>query len=139
MVKLGCHVSIAKSVDLAFDRAKKKTCDVFQIFVKNPRGWGAKVLSEEEVRNFRSNLKTKSMNPIFAHISYLPNLASQNPELYNKSIECFISEIERSKILGIPFFVVHGGSFKGGTIKQGIVTYVKSLLKGIGTNDLSKC
>jgi len=135
MVKLGCHVSISKSVDLAFDRAKDKGCDVFQVFVKNPRGWTAKILSEEEISKFKNNQSTKKIYPNFAHISYLPNLASQNSEIYKKSIDCFSIEIERCKILEIPYFVVHGGSYKGGTLEQGLTTYVQSILKGIETSE----
>ncbi len=71
------------------------------------------------------------IHPIYAHISYLPNLASQNQEIYEKSIECFSLEIERCKILGIPNFVVHGGSYKGGNLEQGLKTYIKSLLTGL--------
>jgi len=131
MTKIGCHVSISKSVDLAFDRAKEKTCDVFQVFVKNPRGWSAKILSEEEINQFRSKKKSMGFFPIVAHISYLPNLASQNPEMYEKSIECMSLEIERCRILEIPYFVIHGGSHKGGTLEQGLETYTKSVLKGL--------
>ena len=131
MMKLGCHVSISNSVDLAFDRAKEKTCNVFQIFVKNPRGWSAKIMSEEEIERFKIKKKSMGLSPIFAHISYLPNLASQNPEIYNKSIECFLIEIERCKTLGIPYFVIHGGSYKGGTLKQGLETYTNSIMKGL--------
>ncbi len=135
MVKLGCHVSISKSVDLSFDRAKEKGCDVFQVFVKNPRGWVAKNLSEEEISKFKSNQSTRNLYPTFAHISYLPNLASQNPEMYKKSIDCFSIEIERCKILEIPYFVVHGGSYKGGTLEQGLTTYIQSIIKGIEASE----
>ena len=34
-MKIGCHVSIAGSVDLAFERAKNLGCNTFQIFTKN--------------------------------------------------------------------------------------------------------
>ncbi len=42
MVTVGVHVSIAKSIDLAVDRAKEIGCDTFQIFSRSPRGWGLK-------------------------------------------------------------------------------------------------
>ena len=44
MVRVGVHVSIAGSLDLAVDRAKETGCDVFQMFSRNPRGWGYKPL-----------------------------------------------------------------------------------------------
>ena len=48
--KIGCHVSISKSVDLAVDRALALGCTTFQIFTKNPRGWAAKEMHETEIK-----------------------------------------------------------------------------------------
>ena len=37
MVKLGFHVSISGSIDMAVDRALELDCNTFQIFTGNPR------------------------------------------------------------------------------------------------------
>ncbi|MBY9002290.1 MAG: deoxyribonuclease IV [Candidatus Heimdallarchaeota archaeon] len=130
-VKIGCHVSIAKSVDLAFDRAKDIGCATFQIFTKNPRGWAFKGLSSEEIERFRDKNLKYNMSPIVAHISYLSNLASLDKEIYQKSIESFLREIEICFLLGIPYFVVHSGSYKGGSFQEGFERYVSSIQRGI--------
>ncbi|MHA1222880.1 MAG: deoxyribonuclease IV [Candidatus Heimdallarchaeaceae archaeon] len=130
-MKIGCHVSISKSIDLCFDRAKRIGCNTFQIFTKNPRGWAMKRLQEEEIKKFKDNISRKELSPVFAHISYLPNLASQKEEILAKSRESFFKELERCVLLDIPYFVVHGGSFKGGTFQEGLKTYIDSILKGI--------
>ena len=130
-IKIGCHVSISKSVDLAIDRAIKIKCNTFQIFTKNPRGWKAKTLEEVEVNRFHSKLKKHKISPIFGHISYLPNIASPDPDIYTKSINSFLNEIDRCKILHIPYFVIHGGSYKCSTFKKGLKLYINSILKGI--------
>ncbi len=129
--RVGCHVSISGSVDFAFERAKKLCCNTFQIFTKNPRGWSAKQLNENEVRSFKKQLEQRILFPIISHISYLPNLASQSKEIYEKSINSFLLELDRSLTLSIPYFIVHGGSYKGGTKEQGFVTYIDSILKGV--------
>ena len=129
--RVGCHVSISGSVDFAFERAKKLCCNTFQIFTKNPRGWSAKQLNENEVRSFKKQLEQRILFPIISHISYLPNLASQSKEIYEKSIKSFLLELDRSLTLSIPYFIVHGGSYKGGTKEQGFVTYIDSILKGV--------
>ncbi len=130
-VKIGCHVSIAKSIDLAFDRAKEIGCSTFQIFTKNPRGWAFKEISKEEIKRFKEKHLNYTISPVAAHISYLPNLASLNDEIYTKSMVSFRKEIERCVILGIPYFVVHSGSFKGGTFQEGFEKYVESIQKGV--------
>lgn len=130
-MKVGCHVSIAESIDLSFTRAKEIGCTTFQIFTKNPRGWSAKPLENRAIANFKNQMVQSSINPVFAHISYLPNLASLDNDVYKKSIKSLLLELERCKILTIPYFVIHGGSYKGGSFKQGFDTYVNSILKGI--------
>jgi deoxyribonuclease-4 len=130
-VNIGCHVSIAKSVDLAFDRAKKIGCSTFQVFTKNPRGWAFKEISKEETERFRKKYSNYNISPVVAHISYLPNLASLNDEIYTKSMDSFRQEIERCVILGIPYFVIHSGSYKGGTFQEGFEKYIGSIQKGI--------
>lgn len=129
--RVGCHVSISGSVDLAFDRAKKLNCNTFQIFTKNPRGWSAKQLNKNEAQSFRKKVEQRILFPVISHISYLPNLASQSKEIYKKSINSFLLELDRSLTLTIPYFIIHGGSYKGGTKEQGIETYINSILKGV--------
>ncbi|MCG3215874.1 MAG: deoxyribonuclease IV [Candidatus Heimdallarchaeota archaeon] len=130
-MKIGCHVSIAGSVDLAFERAKNLGCNTFQIFTKNPRGWKARELVSEEKNSFNKKILKGDFSPIFSHISYLPNLASLDPEIYKKSLDSFILEIQRSISLSIPYFIIHSGSYKGGTIEEGFNKYLSSILKGI--------
>ncbi|MCE7743335.1 MAG: deoxyribonuclease IV [Candidatus Heimdallarchaeota archaeon] len=132
-IKIGCHVSIAKSVDLAIDRALEVNGNTFQIFTKNPRGWAAKQMQEEEIQKFKAKSKKHNLSPIFGHISYLPNLASTDPEIYSKSLESFLNEIERCKILGVQYFVVHGGSYKSSSFEKGMSRYVESILEGINS------
>ncbi len=130
-MKVGCHVSIAKSIDLSFSRAKEIGCTTFQIFTKNPRGWSAKPLEKEAIVKFKSQMVQYGISPVFAHISYLPNLASLDKTVYTKSIESLLVELERCMILTIPYFIIHGGSYKGGSFKQGFDTYINSILKGL--------
>ncbi len=129
--KLGCHVSITGNVDKAFDRAKIIGCETFQIFLKSPRMWRLRIFNEKEVANFKAKSKTYSIAPIIGHISYLPNLASQNEEIYKKSIHSFVKEIKLCKLLEIPYLVIHSGSYKGNSFEKGFVTYISSIMKGI--------
>jgi deoxyribonuclease-4 len=112
-IKCGVHVSIAKSIDLAVDRARERNCDTFQIFTRNPRGWKAKKLVPEEAVQFRNKLRESAMMPAVAHMPYLPNLSCPKKGLYRKSLKALILELERCKVLGIPYLVTHLGSHLG--------------------------
>jgi deoxyribonuclease-4 len=112
-IKCGVHVSIAKSIDQAVDRARERNCDTFQIFTRNPRGWKVKKLVPEEAAAFRDKLRESSIAPAVAHMPYLPNLSCPKKGLYRKSLKALILELERCRVLGIPYLVTHLGSHLG--------------------------
>ena len=117
MVTAGVHVSISGSLLYAFERAKERECDCFQIFTKNPRGWGAKPIDEEIAKEFSNKAASSFPEHVFAHISYLPNLAGENPEIYLKSKNALILELERCNLLSIPYLVTHLGHANDGIEK----------------------
>ena len=94
MVRVGVHVSIAGSLDLAVDRAKDAGCDVFQQFSRNPRGWGFKPLSDDDCAAYKAKIKATGIIPV-DHMPYLPNLASPKPEIYEKSVPALAAELAR--------------------------------------------
>jgi deoxyribonuclease-4 len=112
MVKVGVHVSIAGSIALSVGRAKEAGCDTFQIFSRNPRGWGFRDLNPDEAAVFRDNVRRSGLSPSVDHIPYLPNLATGNREVYDKSVASLSAELSRCSILGIPYLVTHLGHHK---------------------------
>ena len=109
MVKLGFHVSIAGSLSLAFARAKDLNCDTFQIFTRSPRIWATKPISSNEAESFKERLTVTGIEPVIDHMPYLPNLAAEKPDIYNKSIDTLAEELSRYDQLGIPYLVTHLG------------------------------
>ncbi len=134
MVKVGVHVSIAGSLDLAVDRAKDTGCDVFQMFSRNPRGWAYKPLSDEDAGLFRSKVKTTGIIPV-DHMPYLPNLASPKPEIYDKSIETLTAELDRCGRLKIPYLVTHLGHHLGDGMAGGRTRVIKAIGEALGKSD----
>ena len=111
MVTVGVHVSIAKSIDLAVDRARELGCDTFQIFSRSPRGWSYRDIPEPQVRAFREKLSKSGIAIPVDHMPYLPNLASPKGEHYARSVDTLKAELARSGQLGIPFLVTHLGHY----------------------------
>src|SRR6266498_3723226 len=85
MVRVGVHVSIAKSLDTAIDNVLEEKCDTFQIFTRNPRGWKFSDLDPEEAAGFKEKLRQSQLDPAVDHMPYLPNLSCPEDELYQKS------------------------------------------------------
>ena len=128
-MQIGCHVSISGSIDKAVDNAVERECSAFQIFTRNPRGWNAKELSEEDIKNFKDKLKASKIDQFAtcAHMPYLPNLSSPKPDGFEKSVKSLVEEVERCGKLGIPYLVTHLGSHLGTGEEEGIKRLVKAL------------
>ena len=138
-MQIGCHVSISGSIDKSVENAVERECSAFQIFTRNPRGWNAKDLTEENITNFQTRLKNSKIDRMAtcAHMPYLPNLATPKEEGFEKSLKTLISEIERCGKLGIPYLVTHLGSHLGTGEEEGIKRLVKGLTKaGQTKNDV---
>ena len=128
-MQIGCHVSISGSIDKAVDNAVERECSAFQIFTRNPRGWHAKELSKEDIKNFKDKLKASKIDKFAtcAHMPYLPNLSSPKPDGFEKSVKSLVEEVERCGELGIPYLVTHLGSHLGTGEEGGIKRLVKAL------------
>jgi deoxyribonuclease-4 len=126
MVKVGVHVSIAGSIDLAVDRAVDAGCDVFQMFSRSPRGWGFRPLSDEDSTLFKKKIATTGFVPV-DHMPYLPNLASPKDEIWGKSVQALGAELERCGSLGIPYLVTHLGHHLGNGIAGGRLRVIRAV------------
>lgn len=113
LLRLGVHVSISGTIDQANDRARDLGCDTFQMFTRNPRGWKYAKLDRKEVEEFRNKNASYNLNPVAAHMPYLPNLSSPKKLIYNKSVKSLTAELDRCATLGVPYIVTHLGSHMG--------------------------
>lgn len=109
-MRIGFHVSIAGGFSLAVQRAHELGCTCMQIFSRNPRGWTVKPLGKDDVAEFKKRRKQWDIGPVFVHTNYLINLASSKSDLYEKSIEQFVVDLERTEHLGAEYLVTHLGS-----------------------------
>ena len=130
VLRLGVHVSIRGGISNAPDRAYERGCTTFQMFTRNPRGWRYSELRKDEVLLFKEKVYRYGYKRyVVAHMPYLPNLASPKEEIYKKSLESIINELNRSGELEIPYLVIHLGSHMG----KGIETGRKNLVNAIDT------
>jgi deoxyribonuclease-4 len=109
-MKIGFHVSISGGFSLAVQRAYELGCTCMQIFSRNPRGWTVKPLDKADIAEFKKLREQWEIGPVFVHTNYLINLASTKPDLYERSIEQFVIDLERTEALGADYLVTHLGS-----------------------------
>jgi len=127
LLKIGFHVSIVGKIDEAVDRAVELGCNTFQIFTRNPRSWKAEKLRPKEVKRFIEKVDKFDMQPIFAHMPYLVNLASVREEIYLKSAKTLKTELKRCRVLKIPYLVTHLGSHLGAGKNEGFKRIIQAI------------
>ncbi len=125
--RLGAHMSIAGGLHLALERGKAVGCSVVQLFVKNQVQWEARPLTEEDVRLFKKARRATGISVVFAHSTYLINLATPAKVEWRRAVDAFADELERAEALGLRFVVVHPGSHKGSGLETGISRIVRAL------------
>src|SRR5580765_9029771 len=107
--ELGAHMSIAGGLHLALERGRALGCFAVQIFVKNQRQWAARPLGDDETRAFRAARRSTGIASVFAHASYLINLASPDPAAWARAVDAFTDELERAEALGLACVAIHPG------------------------------
>jgi deoxyribonuclease IV len=81
------------------------------VFTKNQQQWKARPLDPAAVEEWTGRVERLGWEGrTVAHASYLINLASPDDELWEKSTDLMLVEIQRCEQLGIPFLVHHPGA-----------------------------
>ncbi|MFX0184653.1 MAG: deoxyribonuclease IV [Candidatus Hodarchaeota archaeon] len=127
--RIGAHMSIAKSLDLAVDRGVKSTCECIQIFTRPPRRWeaGKGSISPEIIKLFLKKSEAANYFDTAIHMPYLPNLASPDDKLFDKSVAVLIEEVKKAILLKTPYVITHLGSPKSKNEKFAAKRVVEAL------------
>ena len=104
-MKLGFHVSISGGFDATLEKAQTLGCEAIQIFVKNPRSWAQRTLLDKDIEAFG---RLSAILPVYAHLSYLPNLAKIDED--DRNLSGLLHETSLCTRLGIKYLVAHPGS-----------------------------
>lgn len=116
---LGAHMSIAGGLHLALERGAALGCGAVQIFLKNQRQWAARPLASAEVTAFRAARRQTGIRAVFAHASYLINLAAPAGAPWAQAVDAFTDELTRAEALGLLCVVIHPGSHLGAGLEAG--------------------
>ncbi|MFQ5420377.1 MAG: deoxyribonuclease IV [Anaerolineae bacterium] len=127
-MRLGAHMSTAGGTYTAFKRGREATCDSILIFTKSNRQWRAKPLTDKDVQKFQeAAAEYGDIFPTAVHASYLINIASPKPDLWQKSLDALQVEVERAGQLGIPLLTFHPGSYVTSDEQTGLDNIVRAL------------
>jgi deoxyribonuclease-4 len=133
---LGAHVSTSGGIHLAPARGAEIGATAVQVFTKSPNQWRVPALPPEAREALAKSMSNHDIRGIFAHDSYLINMASPDPSLNARSQTAFEQELHRCETLAIPYLVSHPGNYiddREQGLKRNAQGYTFSLLKVPGT------
>ncbi|MCW2928858.1 MAG: apurinic endonuclease Apn1 [Thermoleophilia bacterium] len=108
----GAHVSASGGIDKAAERAIACGADGVQLFTQSPRMWRPVNHKPENIDRFRT-LREEHLEGAVAHAIYLINVASDDPEIWEKSAAALAATMEIGARLGLDAVIFHPGSHKG--------------------------
>jgi deoxyribonuclease-4 len=120
-------MSISGGHHKAVEAASVLGMNALQVFTKSNNQWKAKPLTDDQIAAFRLATAEAGIADPVAHNSYLINLASPDDQLWNKSIDAMVVELERAEALGIVDLVSHPGAHVGSGEEAGICRVAAAL------------
>jgi deoxyribonuclease-4 len=118
--ELGAHVSTAGGVDQAPARAREIGAVCLQLFTKQPNRWAEPKVEPDVKAAFEREREIHSIRVAGSHDSYLINLSSPDPVLWNRSLGSFTKELTRCVALGLDVLVTHPGNATDGDHASGL-------------------
>src|SRR5919204_1007068 len=137
--RIGIHTSTAGGVQTAAERAYRLGCNTFQVFSSSPRQWKPYGLSPAQCNEMRALRERYDLRPLVIHSNYLINLAGTNPGFHRQSVLAFRGELERALALCAEYLVLHPGSWRGSSRKEGLAKVANAITEAArGLDDLKK-
>ncbi|MCX6595779.1 MAG: deoxyribonuclease IV [Acidobacteria bacterium] len=130
-VRIGLHTSTAGGLHKAAEQAIDLGANTFQIFSGSPRMWHASMPRSSEVAALNRLRLAHDLAPLVIHGNYLINLASLDPQIRAKSIIAFRGELERARVIGAEYLVIHPGSYKDQSVEQGIYSFIEAMTEAV--------
>lgn len=129
--ELGAHVSAAGGTPRAPERAARLDAGVLQLFTKQPNRWAEPVLSPDVGKVFREERERHRIRSVVSHDSYLINLSSPDPSLWERSLASFVAELRRCQVIGVDHLVTHPGNATDGDPEAGLARNARGIAEAV--------
>jgi deoxyribonuclease-4 len=120
VTRIGAHLSVGKGLEATAEQAVALGLESVQIFIRNPRGRGARQYSEEELSSFQQILRDNDIGPVVVHIPYICNPAAAKDDLYEYAYQVVAEDLQRCSLVKAEFLVLHPGSYTTSSLEQGV-------------------
>ncbi len=125
-MKIGCHISVAKGLEQAVQRAVELGAEAFQVFTKNPRGLRPKKIDEKDAARGVALMQKHELT-LVCHTPYITNLSTPKDDLQEVTIRSILEDLHIAEAYGAIGAVVHCGKHVGEGEEYGIRRMVETL------------
>jgi deoxyribonuclease-4 len=139
-MRIGAHVRAGGQLVPALKRGVELDAEVVQVFTQSPRAWKPTQYADEVLLQYQvAQDDCPQITETFCHATYLINLASDQPDLLQRSQACLNANLAVATGIGASGLVLHVGSHKGSGMAGCVNQVVDALLVALDTQPGGAC
>ena len=132
-IAVGAHVSTSGGIFTAIERADAIEAEAIQIFPSAPQMWRPTNHTPEAIARFKELHAASAIGEVWLHNIYLANLATDDPELLEKSIASVVNALTVAHAIDAQGVVLHTGSHKGRGLEEVLPQVCDALVRILET------
>jgi deoxyribonuclease IV len=136
---IGAHVRAGGKLVPALQRGAEIGAEVVQVFTQSPRAWKPTQYADEVLHQYRVAQEDSPIVATFCHATYLINLATDQPELLERSQACLNANLAVATGMGASGLVLHVGSHKGSGLAASVPQIADALLAALDSQPGGGC
>jgi deoxyribonuclease IV len=136
---IGAHVRAGGKLIPALQRGAEIGAEVVQVFTQSPRAWKPTQYADEVLHGYRVAQEDSPILQTFCHATYLINLATDQPELLERSQACLNANLAVATGMGASGLVLHVGSHKGSGLEASVPQIADALLAALDSQPGGTC
>ena len=131
-MNIGAHVRGGGTLIPSLDAGVAIGATSIQVFVQSPRMWKPSQYAPEVLDAYREAQRDHpSITDTFCHATYLINLATADPELYEKSVAALAHNLRVGRAMGASGVILHVGSHKGAGFDEALEQIVSAFARAL--------
>ena len=135
-MNIGAHVRGGGKLVPSLEEGVAIGATSIQIFTQSPRMWKPSQYAPEVLAAYREAAAAHpSVRATFCHATYLINLASDNPELYEKSVACLTHNLSVGRGMGAQGVILPVGSHRGTGFDEALERVAEGLMRALDEAD----
>jgi len=135
-MNIGAHVRGGGKLIPSLEEGVDIGATSIQIFTQSPRMWKPSQYAPEVLEAYReAQANHPSVTETFCHATYLINLATPDKELYEKSVDCLISNLSTGRGMASSGVVLHVGSHKDSGFETALPQIAEAFKRALDAAD----